>query len=79
MENALPCFSNRVENYMKYRPGYPAIILDLLRKECHLTQHALVADIGSGTGMLTALFLNNGNRVTGVCQSNIFRFSSRDT
>ncbi|MBF6613491.1 MAG: class I SAM-dependent methyltransferase [Chloroflexi bacterium] len=66
MENALPRFSSRVENYIKYRPGYPAAIIDLLRKECHLTQHALVADIGSGTGMLTALFLNNGNRVLGI-------------
>ena len=35
MENALPRFSSRVENYIKYRPGYPQAIIDLLRKECH--------------------------------------------
>jgi SAM-dependent methyltransferase len=66
MENALPQFSRRVENYIKYRPGYPQTIIDLLRKECHLTMNALIADIGSGTGKLTALFLNNGYRVVGI-------------
>ncbi len=66
MENAPPRFSSRVESYIKYRPGYPAAIIDLLRKECRLTTNALIADIGSGTGKLTELFLNNGCRVVGV-------------
>ena len=66
MENTPPRFSSRVENYIKYRPGYPQAIIDLLRKECHLTTNALIADIGSGTGKLTALFLNNGYRVVGI-------------
>ncbi len=59
-------FSSRVENYVKYRPGYPGAILDLLRAECGFTPDSLVADIGSGTGLLTELFLKNGNRVFGV-------------
>lgn len=59
-------FSSRVENYVKYRPGYPAVILDWLRAECGLTPGATVADIGSGTGRLAELFLRNGNRVLGV-------------
>jgi ubiquinone/menaquinone biosynthesis C-methylase UbiE len=66
MKKALPRFSSRVENYIKYRPGYPQAIIDLLRKECHLTTNALIADIGSGTGKLTELFLNNGYRVVGI-------------
>src|SRR2546421_12551766 len=66
MENALPRFSSRVENYIKYRPGYPQAIIDLLQKECHLTTNAVIADIGSGTGKLTELFLNNGYRVLGI-------------
>lgn len=66
MENTLPRFSSRVENYIKYRPGYPQAIIDLLRKECHLTTNALIADIGSGTGKLTELFLNNSYRVVGI-------------
>lgn len=59
-------FSSRVENYVRYRPGYPPEIIELLRDECGLTPDAVVADIGSGTGKLTELFLENGNRIFGV-------------
>jgi SAM-dependent methyltransferase len=59
-------FSNRVEDYVRYRPGYPRAILDLLREECGLAPESIVADIGSGTGLLTQLFLENGNLVYGV-------------
>jgi SAM-dependent methyltransferase len=59
-------FSNRVDNYVKYRPSYPAAVIELLAVECGLTPEALIADIGSGTGLLSELFLNNGNRVLGV-------------
>ena len=59
-------FSNRVENYIKYRPDYPLEILDFLRTELNFTSAATVVDIGSGTGKLTKLFLQNGNRVIGV-------------
>ena len=59
-------FSNRVENYLKYRPRYPSAIIPLLEKECGLTPDSIVADIGSGTGFLAELFLQNGNRVFGV-------------
>jgi len=59
-------FSNRVEDYVRYRPGYPRAILDALREECGLTPESVVADIGSGTGILAELFLENGNVVYGV-------------
>ena len=59
-------FSTRVDNYVKYRPGYPRGIIDLLSSECGLTPAATVADVGSGTGILSELFLENGNRVYGV-------------
>jgi SAM-dependent methyltransferase len=59
-------FSSRVENYIKYRPGYPSAILDLLQAKCGLTGASVVADIGSGTGILTELFLRNGNPVFAV-------------
>jgi SAM-dependent methyltransferase len=59
-------FSSRVENYVKYRPGYPAAILDGLKQKCGLTCASVVADIGSGTGILTELFLRNGNPVFAV-------------
>lgn len=59
-------FSNRVENYLKYRPHYPAAIIPLLESECGLTPETLVADVGSGTGFMTEMFLSHGNRVIGV-------------
>ena len=59
-------FSTRVENYLKYRPRYPAAIIPLLEKECGLTQQNVIADLGSGTGFLTELFLEHGNQVFGV-------------
>jgi len=59
-------FSNRVADYVRYRPGYPPALLDLLRAECGFNPGHVIADVGSGTGLLTKLFLENGNRVFGV-------------
>jgi SAM-dependent methyltransferase len=59
-------FSDRVENYARYRPGYPPEVLHLLRAECGLQQNHIVADIASGTGMFSRLLLENGNSVFAV-------------
>ncbi len=59
-------FSSRVENYVRFRPGYPKEIIRQLRDDCGLTKDSVAADIGSGTGKLAELFLENGNRVFGV-------------
>src|SRR3989442_6670114 len=59
-------FSNRAENYAKYRPGYPAEVIAVLKSECGLTEASSVADVGSGTGILSELFLRNGNKVFAI-------------
>jgi SAM-dependent methyltransferase len=59
-------FSDRVADYVRYRPTYPPELLDCLRRRCRLTPQWVVADIGSGTGLLTKIFLENGNRVFAV-------------
>jgi ubiquinone/menaquinone biosynthesis C-methylase UbiE len=59
-------FSSRVGNYVRYRPGYPSAVIDLLRKECGLTSCAVIADVASGTGIFTRMLLENGNHVFGV-------------
>jgi SAM-dependent methyltransferase len=59
-------FSDRVENYVRYRPGYPPEVLDLLRTDCGLQPNHVLADIASGTGLFTRLLLENGNRVYAV-------------
>lgn len=59
-------FSNRVDNYIKYRPRYPIEVLTFLREELNLQPADIIADVGSGTGILSELFLQNGNVVYGV-------------
>lgn len=59
-------FSSRVDNYVRYRPGYPPEVLDLLQRECGMTRDTVVADIASGTGIWTRRLLENGNPVFGV-------------
>lgn len=64
--NSKERFSNRVADYVRYRPTYPQAAIDLLRDECGLGPNSLVADVGSGTGILTKLLLETGARVYGV-------------
>jgi SAM-dependent methyltransferase len=59
-------FSDRVDNYVRYRPGYSAEVVELLRSECGLRASHSVADIASGTGLFTRLLLDNGNPVFAV-------------
>jgi SAM-dependent methyltransferase len=66
MSDSTKRFSSRVENYIKYRPGYPPAVIKLLRRECGLARVSQIADIGSGTGILTEMLLKNGSAVLAV-------------
>lgn len=66
MVSTITRFSNRVANYTKYRPGYPPEVLGLFENEMGMTKDSVIADIGSGTGLLTKPFAENGNPVYGV-------------
>ena len=59
-------FSTRVENYIRYRPGYPREIIEMLKTNYGLNTESIIADVGSGTGILSELFLKAGNRVFGI-------------
>jgi SAM-dependent methyltransferase len=59
-------FSSRVDNYARHRPSYPGAALELLQAQCGLSPAAVVADVGSGTGILTSLLLAAGARVYAV-------------
>jgi len=59
-------FSDRVEAYQKYRPGYPPALVSTLLEKAGLGAGAVVADIGSGTGIFTRLLLDHGLRVSAV-------------
>jgi ubiquinone/menaquinone biosynthesis C-methylase UbiE len=64
--NATSRFSDRVENYIRYRPGYPKEALQVLIDECGLAPDHVVADIAFGTGIWTRRLLENGNQVIGI-------------
>jgi SAM-dependent methyltransferase len=66
VKDATQRFSSRVENYVRFRPGYPNEVLALLKRECGLTPDSVIADIASGTGIFTRMLAENGNRVFGV-------------
>jgi hypothetical protein len=66
LSNPAERFTGRVESYRRFRPGYPAEIVDLLRRGCELTADSLIADIAAGTGLLAEVFLAAGFSVTAV-------------
>lgn len=59
-------FSDRVDNYVKYRPHYPEEVIGFLLAEKILFPGAVIADIGSGTGISSELFLKNNYKVYGI-------------
>jgi SAM-dependent methyltransferase len=59
-------FSDRVEDYVRTRPGYPPALLDAIRTDLGLRPEHVVADVGSGTGLLSRVFVENGNVGHGV-------------
>jgi SAM-dependent methyltransferase len=66
MTDSISRFTRTVENYVKYRPGYPLAVVEFLGRACQLTNEATIADVASGTGFLAEIFLKNGNRVIGI-------------
>ena len=67
-------FTVRADDYARYRPGYPQGTIGTLEREVGFTRNQTVADIGSGTGLLAKLFLENGNWVFGVEPNSRMRY-----
>lgn len=59
-------FSDRVADYVRYRPDYPPALLDWLQRELGVTPDWAVADVGAGTGISSRLFLDAGYEVTAI-------------
>jgi SAM-dependent methyltransferase len=66
MSDPLTRFSNRSDNYAKFRPGYPGDVIEILKSDCGLDEKSIIADVGSGTGILSELFLQNGSCVVAI-------------
>ncbi|AXY72823.1 class I SAM-dependent methyltransferase [Paraflavitalea soli] len=58
-------FSNRAENYAKFRPGYPDELFTFIEAEMDLQSVDHIVDIGSGTGLFAEPLLKHGYNV--VC------------
>lgn len=78
MPDPVERFSDRVENYIRYRPGYPPEVLMFLRDELKLQTSSVVADIGAGTGISSKVFLENGNRVFAIEPNDAMRDAARE-
>ena len=67
-DNANPTtrFTNRAADYAKFRPSYPPELLRFVSDQLDLRGEHVIADVGSGTGILTQILLDNGNIVYGV-------------
>ena len=59
-------FSDRANDYVKYRPHYSPEVVHALQQACGLRPGHVVADVGCGPGLLAEILLENGNRVIGV-------------
>ncbi|WP_426663566.1 class I SAM-dependent methyltransferase [Rhodanobacter aciditrophus] len=59
-------FSDRVADYVRHRPDYPAAMLDWLHRSQGVTAAWQVADVGAGTGISSKLLLDAGHAVTAV-------------
>ncbi len=71
-------FSDRVADYIKYRPKYPKEVIDILKREINFSFGDTVADIGAGTGFLTELFLDHGNLTYAVEPNEAMRKACSD-
>jgi SAM-dependent methyltransferase len=78
MSDSVNRFSNRVADYVKYRPDYPLEIVAFLAQECGLTKDSVIADVGCGPGISSKMFLENGNRVIGVEPNAAMRDAARE-
>ena len=72
-------FSTRVDHYIRFRPGYPPQVLEVLQKECALTSAGVVADVGSGTGIFSQALLQTGCTVVGVEPNDAMRAAAERT
>jgi SAM-dependent methyltransferase len=78
MDDSYRHYSRVVDNYARYRPGYPDELVALLEAECGLAPGLPIADIGSGTGLLAEVLLRHGYGVAGVEPNDAMRATAEE-
>jgi len=71
-------FSDRAQDYVKYRPHYSPEVGQALQQACGLQPAHVIADVGCGPGLLAEIFLDNGNRVIGVEPNREMRHAGKE-
>ena len=66
MKNSSEKFTGKADAYSLARPAYPKKFLDDLYEEFGCSTNSVIADIGSGTGKLTRMLLEKGNKVFAI-------------
>lgn len=66
MESPLSRFSATVEDYRRYRPGYPEHLWAWIEDQAGLEPGARALDLGCGTGITTGGLLERRHRVVGL-------------
>lgn len=69
-------FTDRVDDYVRYRPDYPEALFTALAERALLGPRAVVADIGSGTGIFSAQLLERGATVFAVEPNQAMRMAA---
>ena len=78
MRNTVQRFDKTVENYLKYRPSYPKEVYSWLAKQFDLKSKKTIADIGSGTGFLSKLFLEQNHTVYCIEPNQTMRMAAEE-
>lgn len=71
-------FTGKANTYTKYRPSYPDDLIKYLYSQVGLKKDSVIADIGSGTGILTRLLLLQNSFVYGVEPNEDMRKTAED-
>lgn len=71
-------FTDRVADYVRYRPGYPDALLRVLQESAGLAARSVAADLGSGTGISTELLLRAGGTVFAVEPNDAMRAAAEE-
>lgn len=64
--NPLNRFSDRAEDYVKYRPSYPTEAIGMILEGLGEKSQLLAADIGAGTGISSRLLAQHGVHVIAI-------------
>jgi SAM-dependent methyltransferase len=72
-EDTVARFNDRADDYVKYRPSYPAAAIDAILDGLGAPERLVAADVGAGTGISARLLGDRGARVIAVEPGEVMR------